>query len=874
MVNLDGDAYVDWVLNYDEADPLNPANLAATAGLNGALFADAEHPSALGYKIMAEVWYRALTGEAPPTQTGGTGSIEVGDLGGGVFAQDKTGKSGYILYSEESVHTRFPQAHFAGTPDAVADHLIVVKYLRGEWRIDDNNSYHIFTPRDSDVLLADIDFVADTITDLKGQDFEDRGINAGYADGDLEFFADQFGGVFNNGEFQVTGTFFTPNGGAADPQPGTLFFLPQGYTFNETDGTVTVSVLRTNGTAGEVSVDFSTVDATATAGLDYLATSGTVVFADGQNEAQITIELLTDTLVEPDELFNIALTNPAGGAELGADSVADVFLKDVPTLVPGQIPLGDLGGGVFGQDKANGIGYLLFTQQDVHTRFPQAEFAGYNDLVADNLILVKHIDGQWFIDDNDAYYLFTPADTDVLLAEIDFSNDIVTDLKGTESDINGIAAGYHDGDLVITTNVFGGSANPGEFELAGTYFIRNGQVPVPVGDLGEGVFADDNATGIGYLLFSEQDIFTRFPTAEFAGLSHRVADHLVVARLIDGQWFLDDNDTYIPFTPADGDVLLYQIDFDFGTLTNLEGVTGTIAGIELGYLLGDIEVIADQFGGEVAPGEFEVTGSAFVRNLSTEPKPGSFVFSPVTYNASETGGTISLTIQRTGGSDGQATVDYTTVDDTAIAGEDYTFAAGTLTFEDGETLKTITIDITNDLVDEPNEIFSVALSSPTGGATLGDSNTTADVTILDGSPIFVGDLAGGVFAQDKTRKTGYILYTGEPVQSRFPEGQFAGDPNAVADHFVVVKFHRGQWQIDDNNRYIPFTPRDSDILLASIDFVADTVTDLKGQDFEDRGIQAGYLDGDLEFFADQFEGVANDGEFQITGTFFLPHLPA
>ncbi len=68
---------------------------------------------------------------------------------------------------------------------------------------------------------------------------------------------------------------------------------------------------------------------------------------------------------------------------------------------------------------------------------------------------------------------FTPLATDLLMVAIDFSADTVSDLKGTRGNISGIESGYADGDLVITANMWNGSANSSEFGAAGWWFVRN-----------------------------------------------------------------------------------------------------------------------------------------------------------------------------------------------------------------------------------------------------------------------------------------------------------------------------------------------------------------------------------------------------------------
>jgi photosystem II stability/assembly factor-like uncharacterized protein len=67
------------------------------------------------------------------------------------------------------------------------------------------------------------------------------------------------------------------------------------------------------------------------------------------------------------------------------------------------------------------------------------------------------------------------------------------------------------------------------------------------------------------------------------------------------------------------------------------------------------------------------------------------------------------------------TVDWSTVDDSAIGGEDFATASGTLTFLPGEQTKTIDITVFGDTTVEPDEDLFVALSNPTN-ATLGSAS--------------------------------------------------------------------------------------------------------------------------------------------------------
>jgi endoglucanase len=68
-----------------------------------------------------------------------------------------------------------------------------------------------------------------------------------------------------------------------------------------------------------VTVKYATANGTATAGQDYLAATGALTFAAGQTEQTVAVTVLSDAVVEGDEFFTLALTDPTG-ATLGVMS--------------------------------------------------------------------------------------------------------------------------------------------------------------------------------------------------------------------------------------------------------------------------------------------------------------------------------------------------------------------------------------------------------------------------------------------------------------------------------------------------------------------------------------------------------------------------
>ena len=97
-----------------------------------------------------------------------------------------------------------------------------------------------------------------------------------------------------------------------------------------------------------VSVDWSTVDGTALAGIDYTAAAGTVVFGAGQTSATISVEVIGDVAIEGNEQFTIQLANVTNASISDASAIG--------TIIDNDSGGGDGGGGGGGNGKGNGKG--------------------------------------------------------------------------------------------------------------------------------------------------------------------------------------------------------------------------------------------------------------------------------------------------------------------------------------------------------------------------------------------------------------------------------------------------------------------------------------------------------------------------------------
>jgi ELWxxDGT repeat protein len=114
------------------------------------------------------------------------------------------------------------------------------------------------------------------------------------------------------------------------------------------------------------------------------------------------------------------------------------------------------------------------------------------------------------------------------------------------------------------------------------------------------------------------------------------------------------------------------------------------------------------------------------------PSTGTIAFDNSSYSVGENG-TSSITLIRTGGSEGAVSVTVNLTDGTATAANDYTNTPVVVSFANGETSKTISIPIVNDAIYETTETINLSLSAVTNGAALG-TQKTAVLSILDNDP--------------------------------------------------------------------------------------------------------------------------------------------
>ena len=425
----------------------------------------------------------------------------------------------------------------------------------------------------------------------------------------------------------------------------------------QVDHTFTVSLSTVSGQP--VSAAYATQDGTATiADSDYAQASGTVTVPTGQTSATVTVKANGDTTFEPDESFALKLSAPSA-ATISDDTGAGTIQNDDPQP---QIAVTD----VSHAEGASGQTDFDFT---VSLANPSSETVSVDYATQEGSA--------------------TTADSDYAAASGSLSFDPGQTSKTVTVKANGDAK--HEPDESFSLRL----SNPVHATIsddtgAGTIQNDDGQPQISIADVSK----LEGNTG----------------TTDFAfavSLSNPTTDAVTVdIASADGS-----------ATVADGD---YQALAPL-TLTFSPGTTQVSASVTANA---DTTFEGDEtFTAELSnPGNATIgdtTGVGTIQNDDTQPQISVNDVGVLEGNSGQTD--MTFTVSLSNPSAQAVSVGYATADGTATAGSDYVAASGTVSFDPGQTSKSVVVKATGDTQVENNETFTLNLSGPTG-ATIADGS--------------------------------------------------------------------------------------------------------------------------------------------------------
>jgi Domain of unknown function (DUF4394)/Calx-beta domain len=484
-------------------------------------------------------------------------------------------------------------------------------------------------------------------------------------------------------------------------------FLQPTFTVSENAGLATITVTRTNGTVGGTTVNYSTSNGSAAAGVDYVATSGTLTFAVGETSKTFTVTIIDDAFIEGNETVLLFLSSPSVGAVLGEPSSATLVIADREQTIYGVTFFNNL----ISFERANPE--IIYSRVPLTGLQPAEQILGIDFRPANGLLYGLGSTSRLYTIDT-----ATGAATQVgtgqfspLLSGTDFGFDFnpavdrIRVVSNTDQNLRihpdtGAVVAV-DTPLAYAAGDANAAANPNVVGAAYTNNIAGGTPTTLYGiDFGTDTLVRVGSVGGSPMSPNGGQLFTVGPLGFNTGSLTAfdiVANSDTALAAFHPQGITQASPSY-----------LFTINLTTGVATEVVSSSGTpfIGGFTLNEA---------------------VRGMAVATN-------GSFGFSAATAGVNEGAPSIQITVNRTGDTTGAASVDFAGSDGSAEQRSDYNIAVGTLAFAPGETSKTFNIFITDDGFAEGDETFTLALSNPRGGFQIAGT-TAMTITITDNDAV-------------------------------------------------------------------------------------------------------------------------------------------
>ena len=447
-------------------------------------------------------------------------------------------------------------------------------------------------------------------------------------------------------------------------------------TASESAGTMTFTVRLSAASGRTVEVDYATADDTASAGLDYVAlTSEMLRFTAEDTEETITVQILNDALDEANETFTVELFSPFN-ATLSSDPLeATGTITDNDPAVDLQIQNVTV-------DEGSGTATFQVTlatasAQEVTVDYQTVDYQTVNDMATGGSDC--NADGADFATTSGTLTFpaqsTTPTEGDPTVTICDDSLDEPDETFGLrlENPTNATAPSdpatctVLDNDTEPDLSVDEPQVVEGASNFV-TFTVTLGAVSAKEVTV-KYATADDTAE-------ADKDYTAKSGTLTFTPGSPSLSKTVQVPVSNDE---ISEQDEYFRLELSDPQNATANVNSGTATIVDNDG--------DPGLRVNDIEV-------------------------------------------RENAGTVRFTVTLEPVSSSTVTVDYTTADGTAVAGDDYTTASDTLTFDPGDKTQTVDVVVLSDSVAEDDETFTLVLSSP-DPSTVDLDDDTGEATITE-----------------------------------------------------------------------------------------------------------------------------------------------
>lgn len=554
-------------------------------------------------------------------------------------------------------------------------------------------------------------------------------------------------------------------------------------SFDEAAGAVTINVVRL-GAGGAGSVDVASADVAdgAVAGEDYDAVAQTLSFAAGENSLPVTIQIDDDARQEGPETFELRLSNPQQG--IGTPNDPQTMVISITDDDTAGVTVTALDTTVTEGDAAETGSYsvVLSSQPSADVVIAVSPDA---QLTVDKASLT-FTSGNW-----DEVQTVTVSAADDSTVEGDHSGSITMSAGSSDGDYNEIAvSGYSadvtDNDATVQFTVSTASVNEdvdgvaqqltltvtrtgasnqaasvnfatadgpamGGAEAGADYVQASGTLDFAIGETSASLTLDSLADrleeGNETFTVSLDTLSANLVAADPQSVTVTVVDNDVANVMVspvdstaeEGGAGDTASYTVVLTSQPTADVVIAltpdaQVSVDAASLTFTAAdwnmaQTVTVSAVDDTAVEGDHSGSVSMTASSDDDAYAGIAVAGFTATLTDDDSTAQFSVDAV--SVGESGGSVTLSVTRVGSAAAAASVQFSTLDGSAVAGSDYTAASGTLNWAPGESdPQTITVSILSDRIAEPAKSFTVALAGTTGPITVADPGN-ATVTIND-----------------------------------------------------------------------------------------------------------------------------------------------
>jgi hypothetical protein len=533
----------------------------------------------------------------------------------------------------------------------------------------------------------------------------------------------------------------------------------------------------------EVSVSFATADGTAASAQDYVVTAGSVTFPVGVTTRQVAVPVLGDVLDEANETFTVTLSSAVNAPIVDATGTGTIADND-PNA---SLAIGDLT--MTETDSGTASGIVTVVLSPASGRTVTVNYTTVNGAATSpadylpasgslsfapgqtTLQIPVEVAGDLLDEPNETFFvnLTSPAnatlsDSQGLVTIVDDDLPAITigDVAVTEGNTGSVNA-------VFTVSLTSSTAQPTSVNyttLDGTavatadYTPRSGTLTIPAGQ----TVGQITVPVLGDTRDEPDEAFSILLSAPINGT---IGDDTAVGTITDNDPTpsLVINNVTVP----EGDTGTTPIAFTV-TLSAASGQTVTVnyasadatatAPADYAAVSGTLTfapgITTQQIATTVSGDTLEEPTETFQINLTapvdatiadalgvgtiTDNDPPLISINNRTVTEGNTGTTnVVFTVSLSFAYNQPVSVNYATADGTAVAPDDYTPVAGTLTIPAGATSGQIIVPMVGDVLDENNETYTVTLTSPvngtiatgTGIGTITDNDATPSLTVTD-----------------------------------------------------------------------------------------------------------------------------------------------